>query len=64
MAVKFGLKVTVFPTPKGLVLDDQLGVGCGDGAIRPNDVQRAGRGVMSCLELLRGFPIPSGSQLE
>ncbi len=53
-----------FNSPAGLVLDDQLGVGCGTGAIRPVDVQRAGRGIMSCLELLRGFPIPKGTQLD
>ena len=54
---------TNFPTESGLVLDDQLGIGCGDGAIRPKDVQRAGRGVMYSLELLRGFPIPRGTRL-
>jgi methionyl-tRNA formyltransferase len=52
-----------FPSIPGLVLDDQLGIGCGTGAIRPVDVQRAGRGVMNSLDLLRGFPIPAGTQL-
>jgi len=54
---------TDFPTEPGLVLDDQLAIGCGNGAIRPIDVQRAGRGVMTSLDLLRGFPIPPGTRL-
>ena len=52
-----------FPTEPGCVLDDQLGIGCGDGAIRPDTVQRAGRGLMHVTELLRGFPIPEGTKL-
>ncbi len=52
-----------FPTTPGLVLDSQLAIGCGKGAIRPDMVQRAGRSPMSVLELLRGFPIPEGTIL-
>jgi methionyl-tRNA formyltransferase len=47
----------------GTVLDDRLTIGCGEGAIRPTLVQRAGRGVMTAEELLRGFAIPAGTQL-
>lgn len=47
----------------GVVLDDALTIACGNGAIRPVSVQRAGRGVMTTAELLRGFPIPPGTQL-
>ena len=47
----------------GTVLDDQLTVACADGAIRPVLLQRAGRGVMTSSELLRGFSIPAGAQL-
>lgn len=47
----------------GLVLDDSLTIGCAEGAIRPLLVQRAGRGVMTTPELLRGFAIPKGTQL-
>jgi methionyl-tRNA formyltransferase len=54
---------TDFPTEPGLVLDDELAIGCGRGAIRPLTVQRAGRGVMATTELLRGFPIPPGTRL-
>ncbi|MEH3104493.1 MAG: methionyl-tRNA formyltransferase [Sphingomonas phyllosphaerae] len=49
--------------PPGEVLDDMLTIACGNRAIRPTRVQRAGRGVMSVAELLRGFPIPVGTQL-
>ncbi len=49
--------------PAGTVLDDALTIACGNGAIRPVRVQRAGRGVMSVAELLRGFAIPAGTRL-
>ncbi len=50
--------------PAGTVAADPLIVWCGDGnIIRAGDVQRAGRGVMDAEELLRGFPIPPGTQL-
>jgi methionyl-tRNA formyltransferase len=48
----------------GKVLDEQLLIRCGDGAIRPLKVQRAGRGVMTAEELLRGFSIPKGTILQ
>jgi methionyl-tRNA formyltransferase len=47
----------------GEVLDGQLGIACGEGAIRPIRVQRAGRGAMTSEELLRGFSIPAGTVL-
>ncbi|HWI85120.1 MAG TPA: methionyl-tRNA formyltransferase [Sphingomonas sp.] len=46
----------------GTVLDG-LAVACGDGSIRPLQVQRAGRAPMSPAELLRGFAIPPGTLL-
>ena len=48
---------------QGEVLDGQLTIACGDGAIRPLAVQRAGRGVMTSNELLRGFSIDIGTRL-
>lgn len=48
---------------RGVVLDPLLTIACGSGAIRPTLLQRAGRGVMTTTELLRGFPIPVGTQL-
>ncbi len=47
----------------GVVSDRVLTVTCGNGAIRPTLVQRAGRAVTTTAELLRGFPIPVGTQL-
>jgi methionyl-tRNA formyltransferase len=47
----------------GEVLDDRLTIACGEGAIRPILVQRAGKGVVSAAELLRGFTIPAGTRL-
>jgi methionyl-tRNA formyltransferase len=47
----------------GEVLDDKLTVACGDGALRLIRLQRAGRGVMSATELLRGFALTKGRRL-
>jgi len=52
-----------FEGPAGTVLDDQLTIACANGAIRPTIVQRAGRGVMTAAELLRGFAVPAGTKL-
>jgi methionyl-tRNA formyltransferase len=48
----------------GQVLDDCLTVACGSGYIRPLKVQRAGRGVMTPGELLRGFAVAEGTILK
>jgi len=48
----------------GEVIDDQLAIGCGNGALRPILVQRAGKGAMSADELLRGFAIAKGTVLR
>ncbi|MEO5612010.1 MAG: methionyl-tRNA formyltransferase [Sphingomicrobium sp.] len=48
----------------GAVLDGRLAIACGQGAIRPLAVQRAGRGTMTPQELLRGFAIPVGTILR
>jgi methionyl-tRNA formyltransferase len=50
--------------PPGMVADDHLKIACGERAIRPVVVQRAGRTRMHADELLRGFPIPKGAQLN
>lgn len=47
----------------GTVVDDGLGIATGDNVIRPTSLQRAGRGVMTSAELLRGFALPAGTQL-
>ena len=47
----------------GTVIDHALTIACATGALRPLAVQRAGRGVMTADELLRGFAIPTGTRL-
>ena len=49
--------------PPGTVMDEQLTIACGSGAIRPTLVQRAGKAAMTTTELLRGYPIPAGTRL-
>jgi methionyl-tRNA formyltransferase len=50
--------------PPGMIADNHLKIACGERAIRPIVVQRAGRTQMNPDELLRGFPIPEGAQLN
>ncbi|HEX2793562.1 MAG TPA: methionyl-tRNA formyltransferase, partial [Croceicoccus sp.] len=45
-------------------LDDQLTIACGFGAIRPRLVQRAGKPAMETAAMLRGFPIPAGTEIR
>ena len=47
----------------GEVLDQALTIACGEGAIHPTLLQRAGRSAMTVSELLRGFAIPEGTRL-
>ena len=48
----------------GEVLDERLTIACGEGAIRPLQVQRAGRAAMTPQQLLRGFAVPVGTILS
>ena len=48
----------------GNVLDDRLTIACGQGAMRPTRIQRAGKPAMEVSELLRGKPIPAGTYLK
>ncbi|HEY4112532.1 MAG TPA: methionyl-tRNA formyltransferase [Rhizomicrobium sp.] len=47
----------------GEILDDQLTVACGEGALRLLRLQRAGKSVMTAEELLRGFALQQGERL-
>jgi methionyl-tRNA formyltransferase len=47
----------------GTVLDDQLTVACGEGAVRILELQRAGRQAMKAHEFLRGWRIAAGTRL-
>lgn len=48
----------------GTILDDDLLIAAGEGAVRILTAQREGRGVQSAAELLRGFPIPAGTKVD
>lgn len=48
----------------GTVIDNALGIACGDGLLRPSLVQRAGKAAMTPAEMLRGYAIPAGSRLS
>ncbi|MEL1249791.1 methionyl-tRNA formyltransferase [Aurantiacibacter gilvus] len=45
----------------GTVINDRLTITCGEGAIRPVILQRAGRPAMALADFLRGNPVAKGS---
>ena len=47
----------------GTTIDDKLTIACGTGALRPTQVQRAGRPAMPTADLLRGRPVSEGTRL-
>lgn len=47
----------------GEVLDDQLLIACGEGAVRLLTVQREGRGPLAAEDFLRGQAVPPGARL-
>ena len=47
----------------GAVLDDDLAIACGTGAIRPLRLQRAGKPAMDRADFLRGRAVPEGTVL-
>ena len=47
----------------GTVLDADLGIACGSGALRITRLQRAGKSAQSSAEFLRGTPVIAGEQL-
>lgn len=50
-------------TASGTVLDSRLTIACADAAIRPILMQRPGKKPMTAEEMLRGYPVPSGTVL-
>jgi len=46
----------------GTILDDRLTIACGEAALRPLKLQRAGRAAMATADFLRGFEIPAGAK--
>jgi methionyl-tRNA formyltransferase len=64
-----GVRVKVLRTTRsdrngvpGTVLDDELTVACGEGALRILELQRAGRQPMKAHEFLRGMPVAAGTR--
>ena len=47
----------------GEALDDALTIACGEGAVRLDRVQRAGKGPMEAAAFLRGHAVPKGTKL-
>jgi methionyl-tRNA formyltransferase len=47
----------------GTVLDDALTIACGEGAVRPTRLQRAGGKSLATPEFLRGTPIGVGTRI-
>jgi methionyl-tRNA formyltransferase len=48
----------------GMLLDGNLTVACGQGAVRILELQRAGRAAMKADEFLRGVPVAAGARLR
>ncbi len=49
--------------PAGAVLDQNLTIACGQGALRLTRLQRPGKAAMDAADFLRGFPLPPGTRL-
>ncbi|HQT47098.1 MAG: methionyl-tRNA formyltransferase [Acidocella sp. 20-63-7] len=63
MVIKF-LSAEVVPGHgiPGEILDDKLTIACGEGALRPLKLQRAGKAAMRTSDFLRGFSLPEGAR--
>ncbi|MEN3378097.1 MAG: methionyl-tRNA formyltransferase [Hyphomicrobiales bacterium] len=48
----------------GTVLDENLTIACRDGAVRPLEIQRAGKQPMKAEDFLRGMPVAPGTVLR
>lgn len=48
----------------GALVDDKMTIACGDGAIRPDLIQKAGRPKLTLPEFLNGTKIPVGTLLQ
>ena len=48
----------------GLTLSNELHIACGSGSIIITEIQRPGKKIQKAKDLLLGFPIPKGTQLQ
>jgi methionyl-tRNA formyltransferase len=46
----------------GEIIDDKFTIACGEGALRPTRLQRAGKAAMSTSDFLRGFSLEPGAR--
>lgn len=58
-----GSRIASGAAAPGTVLDDQLTIACGEGAVRLTRLQREGRGALDAVEFLRGNPVTAGARL-
>ena len=63
MVIKF-LSAEVVPGEgiPGEILDEKFTIACGEGALRPTRLQRAGKAAMTTQDFLRGFTPPDGAR--
>ena len=63
MVIKF-LSAEVVPGEgiPGEIIDDKFTIACGEGALRPTRLQRAGKAAMTTQDFLRGFTPPDGAR--
>jgi methionyl-tRNA formyltransferase len=63
MVIKF-LSAAVVPGEgvPGEIIDDKFTIACGEGALRPTRLQRAGKAAMNTGDFLRGFTLPPGAR--
>jgi len=52
------------PGAPGMVLDDELAIACGSGAVRLLTLQREGKAPMDAVTFLRGFPLAKGTRIS
>ena len=57
-------EVTVGEAAPGTVLDGEMSIACGAGAVRLKQLQREGKGAMDAATFLRGFAIAPGTRLS
>ncbi|MEI7932672.1 MAG: hypothetical protein WCI21_06425 [Alphaproteobacteria bacterium] len=50
--------------PPGTVLDENLLIACGDGAVRLIKAQREGKAAQGAADFLRGFPLKAGDRVS
>ena len=48
----------------GTIMENQLGIACGQGVLIPLEIQRPNKKRMSVSDMLKGYPIPAGTVVE